>query len=93
MRRRRGAGPGRVREPARSPGGRLGLANQVAIIGTGIIRFEEKFHPSYTDMVNSIVDQLLGCAGRMQVPGARTGQAHTLDGPDAVSCVAVLGQP
>jgi acetyl-CoA C-acetyltransferase len=44
-------------------------------------------------MVNNVVDQLLGRAGRMQVPGARTGLAHTLGGPGAVSCVAVLGQP
>jgi acetyl-CoA C-acetyltransferase len=29
----------------------LGLANQVAIIGTGTIRFGENFHQSYTDMV------------------------------------------
>jgi acetyl-CoA C-acetyltransferase len=44
-------------------------------------------------MINNIVDQLLGRAGRMQVPGARTGLAHTLGGPGAVACVAVLGQP
>jgi acetyl-CoA C-acetyltransferase len=29
----------------------MGLANQVAIIGTGTIRFGENFHQSYTDMV------------------------------------------
>jgi acetyl-CoA C-acetyltransferase len=44
-------------------------------------------------MVNNVVDQILGRAGRMQVPGARTGLAHTLGGPGAVACVAVLGQP
>ncbi len=44
-------------------------------------------------MINQIVDQLLGRAGRMQVPRARTGLAHTLGGPGAVACVAVLGQP
>jgi hypothetical protein len=44
-------------------------------------------------MVNNVTDQLLGRAGRMQVNGARTGLAHTLGGPGAVSCVAVLGQP
>ena len=44
-------------------------------------------------MINNVADQLLGRAGRMQVAGARTGLAHTLGGPGAVSCVAVLGQP
>ncbi|MDR7449795.1 MAG: acetyl-CoA acetyltransferase [Armatimonadota bacterium] len=44
-------------------------------------------------MINHIADQLLGRAGAMQVPGARTGLAHTLGGPGAVACVAVLGQP
>ncbi len=31
----------------------MALANQVAIIGTGTIRFGENFHQSYTDMVAS----------------------------------------
>jgi acetyl-CoA C-acetyltransferase len=44
-------------------------------------------------MINNIADQLLGRADRMQVKGARTGLAHTLGGPGAVACVAVLGQP
>jgi acetyl-CoA C-acetyltransferase len=44
-------------------------------------------------MINNIADQLLGRAGRMQVKDARTGLAHTLGGPGAVACVAVLGQP
>lgn len=44
-------------------------------------------------MINNIVDQLLGRAGRMQVKDARTGLAHTLGGPGAVACVAVLSQP
>lgn len=44
-------------------------------------------------MVNNVVEQLRGRAGRMQVPGVRTGLAHMVDGPGAVSCVAVLGQP
>ena len=69
------------------------LPNQVAIIGTGTIRFGENFHQSYTDMVNNVVDHPLGRARRMQAPGARTGLAHTLGGPGAVSCVAVRGQP
>jgi len=64
----------------------VALANQVAIIGTGTIRFGENLHQSYTDMV-------LGRAGRMQVARARMGLAHTLGGSGAVSCVAVLGQP
>jgi len=29
----------------------MGLANKVAIIGTGTIKFGENFHQSYTDMV------------------------------------------
>jgi len=44
-------------------------------------------------MINNVVDQLLGRADQMQVRGARTGLAHTLGGPGAVACVAVLGQP
>jgi len=44
-------------------------------------------------MINNVVDQLLGRADKMQVRGARTGLAHTLGGPGAVACVAVLGQP
>jgi acetyl-CoA C-acetyltransferase len=44
-------------------------------------------------MINNVADQLLGRAGRMQVKDARTGLAHTLGGPGAVACVAVLGQP
>lgn len=43
-------------------------------------------------MINNIADQLRGRAGKMQVKGARTGLAHTLGGPGAVSSVAVLGQ-
>jgi len=44
-------------------------------------------------MINNIVDQLLGRAGKMQVKGARTGLAHNLGGPGAVAAVAVLSQP
>jgi acetyl-CoA C-acetyltransferase len=44
-------------------------------------------------MINNVADQLLGRAGGMQVAGARTGLAHTLGGPGALACVAVLGQP
>ncbi len=40
-------------------------------------------------MIANIHDQLLGRAGRMQVPNAR----HNLGGPGAVSAVAVLSQP
>lgn len=40
-------------------------------------------------MVNNIVNQLLGRAGKMQVKGAKTGLPHNLGGPDAV---AVLSQ-
>jgi hypothetical protein len=60
---------------------------------------EDKFcgHPvgaSGVRMINNVVEQqLLGRAGRMQVPGPRTGLADTLGGPCAVSCVALLGQP
>ena len=53
-------------------------------------------HPvgaSRVRMINNVADQLLGRAGAMQVKGARTGLAHTLGGPGAVACVAVLGQP
>ena len=44
-------------------------------------------------MINNIVDQLLGRAGKMQVKNAKVGLAHTLGGPGAVSSVAVLSQP
>jgi acetyl-CoA C-acetyltransferase len=44
-------------------------------------------------MMANIHDQLLGRAGAMQVKGARTGLAHNLGGPGAVSAVAVLSQP
>jgi acetyl-CoA C-acetyltransferase len=44
-------------------------------------------------MIAEITDQVTGEAGERQVPGARTGLAHTLGGPGAVSCVMVLGAP
>jgi acetyl-CoA C-acetyltransferase len=44
-------------------------------------------------MINNIYDQLLGRAGQRQVKDARTGVAHTLGGPGALSCVFVLGAP
>jgi acetyl-CoA C-acetyltransferase len=44
-------------------------------------------------MINNIHDQLVGRAGRMQVPGADMGLAHNLGGPGSVSAVAVLSQP
>ncbi len=44
-------------------------------------------------MINHIVDQLLGRAGKMQVKGAKMGLAHNLGGPGAVAAVAVLSQP
>jgi acetyl-CoA C-acetyltransferase len=44
-------------------------------------------------MIANVHDQLLGRAGAMQVPDARTGLAHNLGGPGAVSAVAVLSQP
>ncbi len=44
-------------------------------------------------MINNIHDQLVGRAGRMQMPGADMGLAHNLGGPGSVSAVAVLSQP
>jgi acetyl-CoA C-acetyltransferase len=44
-------------------------------------------------MINNVHDQLLGRAGKMQVPGADMGLAHNLGGPGSVSAVAVLSQP
>jgi len=44
-------------------------------------------------MINNIHDQLVGRAGKMQVPGADMGLAHNLGGPGSVSAVAVLSQP
>ncbi|MDP6482569.1 MAG: acetyl-CoA acetyltransferase [Nitrospinota bacterium] len=43
-----------------------------------------------TRMVGDITDQLLGRAGKRQVPDARVGLAHTLGGPGSVACVFVL---
>lgn len=42
-------------------------------------------------MIAEIADQVTGRARDRQVPGARTGLAHTLGGPGVVSAVAVLG--
>lgn len=42
-------------------------------------------------VIAEIADQLTGRAGDRQVNGASTGLAHTLGGPGAVACVAVLG--
>jgi acetyl-CoA C-acetyltransferase len=44
-------------------------------------------------MIAEITDQVTGRADGRQVEGARTGVAHTLGGPGAVACVAVLGAP
>jgi acetyl-CoA C-acetyltransferase len=41
----------------------MALANQVAIIGTGIVRFGENFHQSYTDMVYEAATLALSDAG------------------------------
>lgn len=87
----------------------MGLANQVAIIGTRTIRFGKSFDQSYTNKVYEAAAQAMADAGveRRQLQagglctdepflpelGARTGPAHTLGGPRAVSCVAVRGQP
>jgi acetyl-CoA C-acetyltransferase len=74
----RSSGPG----PSGSGNTSGGLKSCVHPVGASGVR-----------MVNNVVGQLLGRAGRMQVPGAWTGLAHTLGGPGTVSCVAVLGQP
>ncbi len=42
-------------------------------------------------MINQIADQIRGRAGKMQVPKADLGLAHTLGGPGSVSTVFVLG--
>jgi len=44
-------------------------------------------------MMAEIHHQVLGQAGKKQVKDAKTGLAHTLGGPGAVSCVAVIGRP
>ena len=41
----------------------MGLASQVAIIGTGTIKFGENFHQSYTDMVYEAATAALADAG------------------------------
>lgn len=43
-------------------------------------------------MVGNITEQLRGKAGQRQLDNPRTGLAHTLGGPGAVSCVVVLGK-
>lgn len=42
-------------------------------------------------MINHVVDQIRGRAGKMQVPNVTRGLAHTLGGPGSVSAVFVLG--
>jgi acetyl-CoA C-acetyltransferase len=44
-------------------------------------------------MIAEIADQVTARAGERQVPGARTGLAHTLGGPGVISAVAVLQAP
>jgi len=44
-------------------------------------------------MIKEIADQVIGRAGERQVAGARRGLAHTLGGPGAASCVAIIGAP
>jgi acetyl-CoA acetyltransferase len=41
----------------------MALANQVAIIGTGTIKFGENFHQSYTDMVYEAASLAMSDAG------------------------------
>ena len=63
-RRPRRRGPERRRPTPRGRGeGAMGLANQVAIIGTGTIRFGENFHQSYTDMVYEAASLAMADAG------------------------------
>ena len=86
------AGPGEGHKLATSGTTRLGGSLPVNTSG-GLKSCGHPVGASGVRMVNNVADQLLGRAGRMQVNGARTGLAHTLGGPGAVSCVAVLGQP
>lgn len=44
-------------------------------------------------MIKEIADQVTGRAADRQVSGARRGLAHTLGGPGAASCVAIIGAP
>jgi acetyl-CoA C-acetyltransferase len=41
-------------------------------------------------MIKEIADQVTGRAGERQVPNAKRGLAHTLGGPGAASCVAII---
>jgi acetyl-CoA C-acetyltransferase len=86
------AGPGEGHKLAAAGDTRLGGRLPVNVSG-GLKSCGHPVGASGVRMINNVVDQLLGRAGRMQVTGARTGLAHTLGGPGAVSCVAVLGQP
>jgi acetyl-CoA C-acetyltransferase len=86
------AGPGEGHKLAAAGETRLGGRLPVNVSG-GLKSCGHPVGASGVRMVNNVADQLLGRAGRMQVAGARTGLAHTLGGPGAVSCVAVLGQP
>jgi acetyl-CoA C-acetyltransferase len=86
------AGPGEGHKLASAGVTRLGGSLPVNVSG-GLKSCGHPVGASGVRMVNNVVDQLFGRAGRMQVSGARTGLAHTLGGPGAVSCVAVLGQP
>ena len=86
------ARPGTGHELLRAGATRLGGELPVNTSG-GLKSCGHPVGASGVRMINNVADQLLGRAGRMQVPGARTGLAHTLGGPGAVACVAVLGQP
>lgn len=86
------AGPGEGWKLATSGATRLGGELPVNTSG-GLKSCGHPIGSSGIRMVANIHDQLLGRAGRMQVPGARMGLAHNLGGPGAVSAVAVLSQP
>jgi hypothetical protein len=64
----------------------MGLGGKVAIVG-------ENVHQSLTDMIGESVTPALQDARIERDQGARTGFAHNVGGPGAVSAVAVLSQP
>ncbi len=77
-----------------APGGVTKLGGDLPVNTSGGLK--SCGHPigaSGVRMINNIVDQLLGRAGKMQVKNPKMGLAHNLGGPGAVAAVAVLSQP
>lgn len=71
--------------------GRSAIGGDVAINPSGGLKsFGHPIGASGIRMIAEVADQLRGRSGQRQVKGAKTGVAHNVGGPGAVSCVTVL---